>query len=295
MQPAGSTRKGADKILCDLVELEYLTLAQVMKLGGYQATSRAFVQRTLQALVRRDLALPLPRQLVTQPIVYTPTSKGYTYAAALGLPVARRVRPVDERDKAKNLLFLHHTVAVTDVLIAAKRLSHTHPNITLARLYTERSLKRKIAVILPDNQRLYIEPDASCEFLITEAWHEPPHIWQDFFHLEIYRHRPLEGRFKQKIWGYVTALDTGIHDALFKTQALSIAVMCETAPQATLLKRWTEDTLTALDRPEEGEMFFFRTIATATASPEEMYLAPVWEQAFGTGKTPLLVLQEETK
>ena len=111
------------------------------------------------------------------------------------------------------------------------------------------------------------------------------------FHIEAYRHRPLEGRFKQKINGYVVSLDTGIHDALFKTQALSIAVMCETAQQATLLKRWTEETLTALDRPEEGEMFFFRTLHTATASPEEMYLAPVWEQAFGMTKTPLLVLE----
>jgi hypothetical protein len=291
MQTPGLTRKGADKMLCDLVELEYLTVAQVLKIGGYKATSRAFVHRTLQAVVRQGLAMPLPRQHVTQPIVYTPTSKGYTYAAALGVPVARRVRPVDERDKAKNLLFLHHTVAVTDVLIAAKRLSHTHPNITLSRLYTERSLKRKIAVVLPDNQRIYIEPDASCEFLITETWHTPPQTWQDFFHLEVYRHLPMEGRFKQKIRGYVTALDTGIHNALFQTQALSIAVFCETGQQAMLLKRWAEETLTALDRPEEGEMFFFRTIATATASPEEMYLAPVWEQAFGTAKTPLLILE----
>jgi hypothetical protein len=291
MQTPCLTRKGADKMLCDLVELEYLTVAQVLKIGGYKATSRAFVHRTLQAVVRQGLAMPLPRQHVTQPIVYTPTSKGYTYAAALGVPVARRVRPVDERDKAKNLLFLEHTLAVTDVLIAAKRLSHTHPNITLSRLYTERSLKRKIAVVLPDNQRIYIEPDASCEFLITETWHTPPQTWQDFFHLEVYRHLPMEGRFKQKIRGYVTALDTGIHNALFQTQALSIAVFCETGQQATLLKRWAEETLTALDRPEEGEMFFFRTIATATASPEEMYLAPVWEQAFGTAKTPLLILE----
>jgi hypothetical protein len=232
----------------------------------------------------------MPRQLKTQPLVYTPTSRGYTYASALGVPVARRVRPVDERDKAKNLLFLTHTVAVTDVLIAAKRLSHTHPALTLSRLYTERSLKRKISVPRSDNQRLYIEPDASCEFLITESWHTPPQTWQDFFHIEVYRHLPLEGRFKQKIWGYVTALDTGIHNALFKTQALSIAVFCATEQQAALLKRWTEETLTALDRPEEGEMFFFRTIAP-TASPEDMFLAPVWVQAFGTAKTPLLVLE----
>jgi hypothetical protein len=42
-------------------------------------------------------------------------------------------------------------------------------------------------------------------------------------HIEIYRHVPLAERFKQKVRGYVTSLDTGTHEALFKTQALSIA------------------------------------------------------------------------
>jgi hypothetical protein len=46
-----------------------------------------------------------------------------------------------------------------------------------------------------------------------------------------------------------------------------------------------------MGRAAEGERFFFRTIDTATASPEDMYLAPLWEQAFGTTKTPLLVLE----
>jgi hypothetical protein len=40
-----------------------------------------------------------------------------------------------------------------------------------------------------------------------------------------------------------------------------------------------------------GERFFFRQIATANASPIEMYLAPVWEQPFSDTKTPLLMLE----
>ncbi len=54
-----------------------------------------------------------------------------------------------------------------------------------------------------------------------------------------------------------------------------------------------EEALQEMKRPEEGEWFFFRSIDTATASPEEMFLAPVWEQAFGTTKTPLLILEEQ--
>jgi hypothetical protein len=95
--------------------------------------------------------------------------------------------------------------------------------------HTERSLKRKISVPLADNRRCYIEPDASLEFLLTETWHTPPQTWQDFFHIEVYRHVPMEVRFKQKVKGYVVSVDTGIHEALFKTAALSIAVICETS------------------------------------------------------------------
>jgi hypothetical protein len=60
---------------------------------------------------------------------------------------------------------------------------------------------------------------------------------------------------------------------------------------ATTLKRWTEDALQDMHRPEEGEMFFFGSLAVATANPEEMFLSPLWERAFSTTKTPLLVLE----
>jgi hypothetical protein len=204
---------------------------------------------------------------------------------------AKRVRPVAERDKAQNTLFVEHTIAVTDVLIAAKLLATTHPLIELSRLYTERSLKRKIRVPLSDTQTQYIEPDAAVEFLLTEPWHEIPQTWQHFRHIEVYRHMPMESRFKQKVRGYVTSLDTGMHEALFKTAALSIAVFCATDYQTRTLKKWTEEALTETGRLAEGERFFFRSCNVATASPEELFLAPGWQQAFGTTKTPLLVLE----
>jgi hypothetical protein len=43
--------------------------------------------------------------------------------------------------------------------------------------------------------------------------------------------------------------------------------------------------------PEEGERFYFTSIPVATASPTDVFLSPVWERAFGTTKTPLLVLE----
>jgi protein involved in plasmid replication-relaxation len=290
MQTSAQPLKGAEKILVLLAAFDYLTASQITLLA-YAPNSLRFVRGKLNALVAAGFVICLPGRVVTQPRVYTLTGAGYTYASALGVATAKRVRPTEERDKAKNLLFLQHTLAVSDVLIAAHLLSQTHPQISLTRLYTERSLKRKISVTLPDNRTIYIEPDASCEFAVTETWHKTPQTWQEFFHIEVYRHLPPEPRFKQKVQGYVTAVDTGQHAALFKTEALSIAVLCTTVYQTATLTQWTEEALQGMGRAAEGERFFFRTIDTATASPEDMFLSPVWKQAFGTTTTPLLVLE----
>jgi hypothetical protein len=223
----------------------------------------------------------------------------------------RRFRPSEEQDKVHNPYFLRHTLAVTDVLIAARLLAKSTPGITLARMYTERALKRRIYVVIPEPRQtrpeqrtdgrepqvrqICLEPDAGLLFRITESWHEEPQTWEDFFFIEVYRNLPpAEWRFQQKIQGYVATVDTGRHQALFHTPALSIAVITasESEQMATTLKRWTEEALQAMGRVEEGVRFFFRSLAdTASASPEELFLSPVWEHAFSTAKTPLIVLE----
>jgi hypothetical protein len=92
----------------------------------------------------------------------------------------------------------------------------------------------------------------------------------------------------------MTYRQTGQHQALFHTSALSIAVFAQTKEMAEILKTWTEEALTKLAQPAEGQRFFFNTIDDPTsAQPAEMYLAPIWQQAFGTANTPLLVLMKE--
>jgi hypothetical protein len=119
-------------------------------------------------------------------------------------------------------------------------------------------------------------------------------MWRDFFHLELYRHLPMETRFKQKVRGYVAYAASTLHQELFHTSALSIAVICPGAAWlAQTLKRWTEEVLTQLHQAAEGQRFFFSSINVATASPTALYLAPNWQQAFSSTATPLLVLKEE--
>ena len=282
MLTSAHTLKGADKILIALAEFQYLTARQLTKLL-YALSSLVYVQKQLKSLSDEGLIVALPGRFVSMPYVYTLTGKGYAYTAGLGMPPAKRVRSSEEREKARNVFFIQHTLAVSDVLISARLLSQTHPDIVLTRMYTERELKRKIYVETPS--KVCIEPDASCEFTIQETV-------QDFLHIEVYRNLPpAEWRFKQKIRGYVTMLDTGVHEALFHTPALSIAVFAQSKEMAQILKQWTEEALQEMNRPEEGEMFFFSSVNPATASPEELFLSPVWQQAFGDTKTPLLMLE----
>ena len=282
-------RRAWEKIIVALSEFDYLTTHQLTRLL-YSPSSIKHVQEEMKSLMDATLVTVIGGKAANLPRIYTLSGMGRQYAAVLGAPKSQRFRPSEEQEKGHNPYFLKHTMAVTDVLIAARLLSQTHPAVTLSRIVTERELKRKIYVELPE--RICIEPDASCEFLITEMRHDSQQTWRDFFHIEVYRNLPpVAQRFKQKIQGYVTYVDAGEHQALFHTTALSVALFAQTPAMAATLKRWTEEALTEIERPEEGEWFFFSSLNTATASPEEMYVAPVWECAFGTTKAPLLVLE----
>jgi hypothetical protein len=281
-----------ERFVLDLAAFDYLTIRQLLRLEGYASKSLTYGQELMKLLVAEKCVLPLVGTAVNQPRIYTLTDKGRQYASVLGIPTAKRFRPAEESGKARNGYFIRHTLLINDVLIAARLLTQTVPGIVLTRLYTERELKRKIYVELPEPigegktryRKLCIEPDASLRFTIGETW-------QDFFHIEVYRNLPpVEQRFKQKVSGYVATVRSGQHQQLFHTESLNIAVFAQTVAMAQTMKEWTEEALP--NQPDEGSRFFFSSLDVASASPGEMYLSPVWEQAFGTAKTPLLLLEE---
>jgi len=289
MRTTGKIRKAWEKIIIALSEFDYLTAHQLTRLL-YSPASITYVQEEMKALLDASLVTGLAGKALNLPRLYTLSSMGRQYAAVLGSPKTSRFRPAEEQEKGQNPYFLKHTMAVTDVLISARLLSQTHPAITLSRMITERELKRRIYVELPE--RLCIEPDASCEFLITETKHDRQQTWRDFFHIEVYRNLPpVERRFKQKIHAYVTYVDTGQHQALFNTSALSLAVIAIANPLAATLKHWTEEALQEMGRMIDADWFFFCSLDPTTATPEEVFLSPIWEQALSTDKTPLLLLE----
>jgi hypothetical protein len=293
MHPDLETLTVSQQLLVELDICDYLTASQAARLLEKER-SLTYIREQLRWLVSTGLAVSLESHYITMPRVYTPTRKGREYAHLLcGTTSDKRFRPAEERDKARNELFIKHTIAVTDVLIAGRLLVKRSPAITLNRMFTEQALKRKIYVELPapigngttQIRTIAIEPDASVDFLIQQTL-------QNFSHIEVYRNLPpVEWRFKQKIQGYVTYAESGLHEQLFQTPSLSIAVITESEPMATTLKRWTEEALQEMGQPEAGEIFFFTNVNPAIVSPEELFLFPAWEQAFSSTKTPLLVLE----
>jgi hypothetical protein len=285
--------KGGQNILRSLAAFDYLTAEQVTRLS-YSAASLTYVKALLKSLVDAQLVLSVGGRDVNLPLIYTLSGTGRQYASLLGATKGKRFRQAEETEKGHNPYFLKHTIAVTDVLVAARLLSETVPAIQLARLYTEWELKRKIYVPLA-GKSVCLEPDAGVLFRITETWHDEQQTWEDFFHIEVYRTHLREERFKQKIHTYAAYATSPRHSALFHTPALAVAIFCADDQLAETLKQWTEEVLQEGQQRELGERFFFSSVNPATASPEELFLSPGWEQAFGSAKTPLLMLAEETK
>jgi hypothetical protein len=103
----------------------------------------------------------------------------------------------------------------------------------------------------------------------------------------------MERRFKQKVQGYLTYAGSSLHQELFRTSALSIAMFAATEQLAKILKQWTEEVLTNLNEQAEGRRFFFSYVIPSQVSPTELFLSPVWSLAFRNTPTPLLELMEE--
>jgi hypothetical protein len=186
MRPSGTIRKAEERIISVLATFDYLTPAQITRLL-YVPSSRNHVYEHMRSLIDGGFVLTLGGRAVNLPLIYALSGNGRQYASLLGAPTGKRFRPSEESDKGRNPYFLKHTIAVTDVLIAAHRLSETVPGIVLTRMFTERELRRKIYVAITEgnthSRTICIEPDAGLDFTIQGAW-------RDFFHIEVYRNLP---------------------------------------------------------------------------------------------------------
>ena len=264
-----------------------------------------YVREKFKGLDDEKFVTVLGGRAYNLPRIFTLSTTGRKYAELIGKPPGKRYRLQEEHQKQHNFFLINHTLAIIDVLIAARLLSQTKlgivrtqtmVSIVLNRMYHEWELKRKIYVKLRVaggiTQQLCIEPDASLDFTIPSIGKDKP-SWREFFHIEVYRTLPtMEQQFKQKIQGYVVYAQSPLHQQLFHTSALSIAIFARTPEIAKTLRKWTEEALAS--QPDEGDRFIFTSLNPATARPGELFLSPVWKETFKEDAVPLLDLEDET-
>ncbi len=276
--------KGA--ILTALHRYFSLTARQVTRLL-YAAGSLTRVQMLLKELADdgqcQRLFLPRPTPHGRVPAVYTLGRLGRTYLAALGMDGPTRLRPSAEREH--KYLFLDHTLAVNDWLIAMELLSRRAPRITIRTMLHERTLRKMpIAVADADGRRAAVIPDGWLDLRVTL----PEGTDRYCVALEVDRGTAEQKAFRRKIAHWIAAGDGPYRD-VFGTDLLAVAIVATPGEgRADELLRWIAAELAGLRREDAAELFLVTAVDAASVDPATLYCGPVWRQCDRETPVPLI-------
>lgn len=270
-------------ILQALLRYHYLSSRQVCRLL-YKPGSLTYVQTKLKRLTdvgfAQRLFLPRNTQYGSAPSVYRLARKALNYLKAEGMAVELRYHPSEEREHS--YLFLSHTLAVNDVLIAAELICRQFPEIVLNEVLHERVLKR---------QPLYVEDgDGGKVAIIPDGWLDLRlgGSFQMCLALEVDQGTVEQKKWREKVRGLV-GYAKGPYQEAFKTTSLTIAVVATPGEKRLFdLLRWTEAELEAINEKQEADLFRLSSFAPASVEPEEVFLAPRWYRPFDRQAIPLL-------
>lgn len=274
-----------DRILRALSRLHYLSSNQICRLL-YSPGSLTHVQSKMKQLTDAGLCqrlwLPRPSARGSAPSVYTLARAGLNHVIALGLDVDRRFRPSEHREHS--YLFLAHTLALNDVLIAAELLCRHSSRVTIAGLVHERDLKRQpVYVEADDGRQLAVIPDAWLDMRVDSAY-------QVCLVIELDRGTEEQKAWRRKIRG-LFAYAAGPYQEAFGTKSLTIAVLTTAGDKRLIeLIRWTEHEIAAMKGKHQGDLFVFTSLAAEPIEPGDLFLAPRWHLPFGDHRVALLDL-----
>lgn len=313
-----------DAILRAVARFHFVTAQQITRLF-YQPGSLEYARNRLRRLAAQGylvrLRLPSAGPGNT-PWVYSIAGRGWGYLQAVGAdkgadPSAgacleggegergrgrgrgpeskdkRRFRPSEQGEHS--WLFLTHTLAVTDVLIAATLLAQAHAeDIVLTDVVHERELRRRplVKVHTLRGESVGVVPDAWLDFALRAQARMS-------IVLELDRGTTEQLAMKRKLRALLAYAD-GPYQQTFQSTSLSIAVATTAGEgRARQLRAWCEDVLrdlpTTAQRQADAELFLFTAlppvpIGNSGLDPERLFLAPVWWQPFADQPISLLDL-----
>ncbi len=297
-----------ENILKCVYKYYYMTVAQVVKSLGYSINSLPTVRTRLAHLEKKGyiaaIYLPTVRK-GTSPKIFYLAPLGLGYLRSEGFDVAHRFHATEQKEK--QYLFLKHTLAVNDVLIAAKCVEKQFPQITLYEFRHERELKRD-----PEKFKitLYHETESDTEEAVVwkqEDFYFVPDGFLDFhieqenktlraaILLELDRDTIERRRFQEKIRGILTYIKSERHVRRYKARKITVAfVTTGGQKRVEKMREWTRNELAKThDTWSYGYTFVFtalpHTIDPETKreleeldgiDPATLFLSPAWEFPF---------------
>jgi hypothetical protein len=300
-----------ESILQCIYRYYYLSVAQVVKSLGYSVNSLPTVRTRLRHLEKKgfisSIYLPTVRKGNFPKIFYL-ASGGLDFLRKQGFDVVHRFHATEQKEK--QYLFLKHTLAVNDVLIAAKLVAKQFPQVSLYEFRHERELKRdpeKFTITLYKEtesdaeeaavwkqEDFYFVPDGFLDFHIEQE----NKTLRCAMLLELDRDTTERRRFQEKIRGILTYVKSDRHVRRYKARKITIAfVTTGGQKRVERMREWTRSELAKThDTWDYGYTFVFTALPHAIdpatqreleeldeIDPAQLFLSPVWEFPF-TGK-----------
>jgi len=256
-----------EKILSSFTTYPYLTGEQVTRLC-YSRGSARYVSAKLKTLTEHKFLHRLARETINFPYVYCLGIRGIRYLRSLGFDLPA-FHPSEHT--RHNSLFLTHTLAVNDFLIAASTLPATNPDITVHNIKHDLTLKRTAQLVIPDGW---------IDFRIRA--HTQICIW-----LEMDMGTMDQKPMRKKV-SALTDYATNGYATVFGTPSLTIAFATPTEHRMQTLHTWIQQELTDTQSEHCADLFRILRIPDKTLCPEQVFLSPLCLRPFDTDLLPLI-------
>lgn len=272
----------ADRSVLEAMRRFHFLTAEQTTRALYARGSLTYVRARLKRLADaghlQRLYLPRAMRGGSSAIVYTLTPKGQAACCPSDRPV-RSKRPAEHSRHGS--LFLDHTLAVNEVLIAAHHLAQRIPGIRLADCRHERDLRRQpTRVQLERGQTMTVIPDGYLDIRLHDRV-------QMCFTLEVDRGTVEARAFRRKI-AALLAFALGPYQSLFNTQSLTITFVIDgDGRRLTNVVTWTERELLRSGRQRYADLFRFTRLPTEI-DPVRFFCTPQWFRPFHRQPVSLL-------
>ena len=291
--------KGVDYDILTLAkEYHFLTVSQIVSIR-YKEGSLSAVQGRLRQLfhggylLRRELPHTGPGHAE---YIYSLYSTGQKALKELGYDMPSRIRKSEFQELT--LPHLSHLLQVNDVLIAARLLPQTVPQITLQEWRHDIELHKTPATI---SYTAHVQPKKQ----ITEQTTIIPDAWLDFRYtatdgkpkrrclvLELDRGTTAQKIIRQKLRAYTHYSVSEQYTHIFGTDVIVVVYLTTKPQRAQQLSEWCEQELTLQHQTHEADLFRFASLPPSTPDPLTLFCTDICTIPFQ--KTPTSLLWQTT-